>query len=324
MAKISRQIGTTSQLVDVLAQNSSSVTGAGLTGLAFGTSGLTCYYHRNTANASVAVTLATQTLGTWAAGGFIVVDGTNMPGLYQFGIPNAALASGADTVTFYFQGAANLAPIVLEIELTAVNNQSTGFGLVDASANVVQIAGSAVSTSTAQLGVNVVDLAGTASAGTAGYVGVDWGQVINKTTTNALTGTTISTSQTIATVTNQLTAAAIATGVWQDATAGDFTTASSIGKSLLNAFTVAGGSVFTTASLANVSLPAGGLDNIVIESGINLPQAISLIGAVCAGKSSGVDVGSPVFDGMGNSTTRVSATASSGNRSAVTLTPPSI
>jgi len=41
-------------------------------------------------------------------------------------------------------------------------------------------------------------------------------------------------SGTVTTVSNQLTAAAIATGVWQDATAGDFTTASSIGKSLFN------------------------------------------------------------------------------------------
>ncbi len=43
------------------------------------------------------------------------------------------------------------------------------------------------------------------------------------------TGNTI---PTVTTVTNQLTAAAIATGVWQDATAGDFTVASSIGKAL--------------------------------------------------------------------------------------------
>ncbi len=51
------------------------------------------------------------------------------------------------------------------------------------------------------------------------------------------------------------TAAAIATAVWQDATAGDFTTASSIGKSLYNAFT-SNTSVFTTAALANA--PTGG------------------------------------------------------------------
>src|SRR4029077_8566172 len=37
---------------------------------------------------------------------------------------------------------------------------------------------------------------------------------------------------TVTTVTNQLTAAAIATGVWQDAVAGDFTVASSVGKAL--------------------------------------------------------------------------------------------
>ena len=58
------------------------------------------------------------------------------------------------------------------------------------------------------------------------------------------------------TVTNQLTAAAIATGVWQDSTAGDFTAASSIGKSLGGAFTALGTSVYSTASLVNA--PTGG------------------------------------------------------------------
>jgi hypothetical protein len=46
---------------------------------------------------------------------------------------------------------------------------------------------------------------------------------------------------TVTTVTNQLTAAQIATGVWQDATAGDFTTASSIGKSVMNGVTLGTG-----------------------------------------------------------------------------------
>jgi len=54
---------------------------------------------------------------------------------------------------------------------------------------------------------------------------------------------------------SNLTAAQIATGVWQDANAGDFTTASSVGKSLYHAFT-AGTSVFTVAALANA--PSGG------------------------------------------------------------------
>jgi len=51
------------------------------------------------------------------------------------------------------------------------------------------------------------------------------------------------------------TAAQVATAVWQDATAGDFTVANSVGKSLYNAFT-ANTSVYTAAALANA--PTGG------------------------------------------------------------------
>jgi hypothetical protein len=158
MPKISRQVGATSQIVEVVAQSTaSSPAGLPLSGLVYNTSGLTCYYKRNSASADVAVTLATiATLGSFASGGFAAVDGANMIGLYEFHLPNAALASGADNVVFCFQGAANLAPLFLEIELTAINNQSTGFGLLNVSSNLVEIAGSAVSTSTAQLGVNVV------------------------------------------------------------------------------------------------------------------------------------------------------------------------
>jgi hypothetical protein len=50
------------------------------------------------------------------------------------------------------------------------------------------------------------------------------------------------------------TVSAIATAVWQDATAADFTTANSIGKSIYNAF-AANTSVFTTPALANA--PSG-------------------------------------------------------------------
>jgi len=116
--------GTTSKLIDVFIQDSSSTTGAGLTGLAFGSAGLTAYYYREGAAASVAITLATMTRGTWATGGFIVVDATNMPGLYQIGVPDAAFATGANSVVVMLKGAANMAPVVLEIELTVFDNQS--------------------------------------------------------------------------------------------------------------------------------------------------------------------------------------------------------
>lgn len=214
MAKLSIQAGATSQSVNIFIQNSSSTTGAGLTGLAYNSGSLIAYYTFTGANcAATAITLATlSTVGSaWATGGFKEIDSTHMPGLYRLDIPNAALAtSSGQSVTIYLSGATNMAPCVLEIELTAVNNQSTGFGLVDVSSNVVQIAGSAVSTSSAQLGVNLVNIAGSAVSTTTAQLGVNAVQVNGQTTSAAGTvtfpGTIASptniTAGTITTVTN--------------------------------------------------------------------------------------------------------------------------
>lgn len=109
--------GKTSKLVEIFIQDSSSTVGAGLTGLVFNSSSLTGYYYRSGAASAVSITLATMTAGTWATGGFVAVDGTNMPGLYQLGIPDAALATGASQVVIMLKGATNMAPVVLEIQL---------------------------------------------------------------------------------------------------------------------------------------------------------------------------------------------------------------
>ncbi|MGH8356229.1 MAG: hypothetical protein ACRESF_01935 [Pseudomonas sp.] len=106
----------------IFAQDSSSTVGAGLTGLVYNTSGLTAYYYRQDDASSTAITLATMTLGTWATGGLIVVDGTNMKGLYQLGLPSA-LFTALGSVTVYLQGATNLAPVVLEIQVVAFDPQ---------------------------------------------------------------------------------------------------------------------------------------------------------------------------------------------------------
>ena len=122
-------------------------------------------------------------------------------------------------------------------------------------------------------GVPLVDLKytlGTISPAAAGSVGIDWAQVANKTSTVGLTGTTVGT---VTTVTNQLTAAQIATGVWQDATAGDFTVASSIGKSLYtgnnvpgaaNGLFIAGSNAATTVNFTgNLSGSVGSVTGAV-------------------------------------------------------------
>jgi hypothetical protein len=119
--KDQRVKGSTSVILEIFIQDNSVTTGAGLTGLVHNSAGLTCYYHRNTAAAAVAVTLADMTVGTFTSSGFKAVDGTNMPGVYQLCIPDAAFATGADSVSVLLKGATNMAPVVLEIRLTGVD-----------------------------------------------------------------------------------------------------------------------------------------------------------------------------------------------------------
>lgn len=113
--------GATSRRVPVWLADSSSTTGAGLTGLAFNSAGLSCYYWRES-DANVGgtnVVLVTAARGTFASGGFVEKDAANLPGLYEFGIPDAALAAGAKWVKVMFKGATNLAPRVITIKLSA-------------------------------------------------------------------------------------------------------------------------------------------------------------------------------------------------------------
>lgn len=129
MAKLKIARSTTSKLVKIFLQDSSSSTGLGLTGLTNATAGLTCYYIREGDGAAVAIALVAGTLGTWSSGGFIQVDATNMPGVYELGLPNAVLSSGASTLVM-LRGATNLVPTLLEVELDAVNYQdAVRFGL---------------------------------------------------------------------------------------------------------------------------------------------------------------------------------------------------
>src|SRR4030065_940631 len=116
--------GTASKIIQIPIFDSSSTIGALLAGLVYNTASLTAYYNREgAAGAGTAITLTTATKGTWVAGGFIAVDGTSMPGWYELHIPDAALASGAKSVSIHLKGAANMVPVPILIELTAVSNQ---------------------------------------------------------------------------------------------------------------------------------------------------------------------------------------------------------
>lgn len=129
--KLIRATGATSQILQVFIADSSSTTGAGLTGLVFNSGGLTAYYHRDNDTTATAISLVTMTVGTFTSSGFKEIDSTNMPGWYQFCPPNAALAGGAKSVGFMLKGATDMAPLPIEIDLAtsvdvaSINNQTT-------------------------------------------------------------------------------------------------------------------------------------------------------------------------------------------------------
>lgn len=115
--------GTTSKKIKIFIQDSTQSNGNGLTGLLFNTSGLIWYYIKDGDSSTTQVTLATASLGTFTSGGFIVVDGTNMPGVYEIGIPNAALSGG--TCHMMLSGAANMVPVLIEIQTDNVPAATT-------------------------------------------------------------------------------------------------------------------------------------------------------------------------------------------------------
>src|SRR3990167_1239820 len=120
---------STSKIIQFPIFDSSSTTGSLLAGLVFNSAGLTAYYNREgAAGAATAITLVTATKGTWTSSGFVAVDGANMPGWYELHIPNAALASGAKSVSIHLKGATNMVPVPILIELTATSNQDAAAG----------------------------------------------------------------------------------------------------------------------------------------------------------------------------------------------------
>jgi hypothetical protein len=129
------EAGATDQTIDVFIQDSSSTTGAGLTGLVFNTASLTCYYRKGATGTPTTLTLATQTVGgAHTDGGFVAVDGTNCPGQYRLDLSDTIVAT-APYATLYLRGAANMVPCVVEIEVGNAPSNALQIGGQTASAS---------------------------------------------------------------------------------------------------------------------------------------------------------------------------------------------
>lgn len=112
--------GTTAKTLTVFVYDASQAAPTGLAGLTHATAGLTCRYKRSGDSTSTAVPLVGGTLGTWTSGKFMAIPG--MPGLYEFDVPNEALASG-EHVDILFAGAADMWCPPVKIELDALDYQ---------------------------------------------------------------------------------------------------------------------------------------------------------------------------------------------------------
>lgn len=100
--------GTTSKIIEVMIR--SETTGQGVTGLAHGS--VTASYCRE-GGTRTAITLASGTVGdAYSSGKWAQVDSTNTPGLYQLHLPNAALASGAASVSIFLKAAGTIDKVV--------------------------------------------------------------------------------------------------------------------------------------------------------------------------------------------------------------------
>lgn len=121
MSKLNIAKGSTSQILEIFIQDSSSAAGSGLPNLNFNSAGLQCYYHRNTSASVVQLSLASGIVGTFVPSGFVAVDNTKMPGFYQICLPDSAYATGANSVAAVVRGAASMLAVPMEIQLSDAN-----------------------------------------------------------------------------------------------------------------------------------------------------------------------------------------------------------
>lgn len=320
---------------------------AGLTGLVYNTSGLTLYYSRAGQASDVAVSLVTATVGTFTSSGFKEVDATNMPGLYEIGIPNAAL-TGAVSVAFVLRGAANMDDTPFMFELDAVNYQSatafiTGVNslapptnwnleVIDGSGRVDVSKVGGTSQTARDLGASVLLSPGTGTGQldiTSGVVKANLVQILSTALTETVGGYLAAAFKKLFdVVTPVLTAASVnqtgdAYGRVGAAGAGLTALGDTRIANLDAAVTsraVTGDAMALTPGERN-SVADALLDRVnAIETSFTVRQSLRILSAALAGKLSGAAGTTVTIRNVGDSKDRVVATVdSSGNRTSITL-----
>lgn len=280
--KLARKHGSTSVILNIFIADSTSTSGAGLTGLVFNSAGLTAYYYRELATTPVAISLVTMTLGTFTSGGFKEIDATNMPGWYQFCPPNLAFDNGSYSVCFHLKGATNMVPLPIEIDLESqvsltdiAGHEVTATGAVAfpnaTLASTTNITAGTVTTVSGNVNGSVGSVVG-AVASVSGNVGGNVTGSVGSVATGGISSASFAAGAITAAAiaTGALTAAkfasdfftAIAAGVWDALTSG-ISTVGSIGKLIVDNINVA---LSTLATATNLAAAKTVLDAVVLDT----------------------------------------------------------
>lgn len=306
MAKLAIKKASTDVTVYLFIQASNVTTGAGLTGLTFETANLVASYVRPGA-ARAALTLATLAAADSAHsdGGFKEVDATNMPGIYRLDLPDAVCATGVNSAVVMLKGAANMAPVVLEVQLVSYDpNDGVRLGITALPNAAADAAGGLPISDAggldldAQIGTDIdAILADTGtdgvllSAGTgAKQISLSSGAVLLQATQTGVTIPTVTTLTNLPAITeNWLTAA----GVKADA---------------------------VTKIQAGLATPTSVLA-ATVEGTYSVQEVLRIMVSALAGKVSGGGTTTITFRDLSDTLNMIAATVdANGNRSGVTIT----
>jgi hypothetical protein len=120
--KISRAVGTVSEVLSLFIQDATVTTGAGLANIV--ASSVSFGWMRNDQAAVSSGTCSSgATLGTFTVSSLTQASSSLALGWYQFGVPNGVFTSGRSAFVHLY-GAPSMAPLPIEIELTKLDNQT--------------------------------------------------------------------------------------------------------------------------------------------------------------------------------------------------------
>lgn len=157
--KISRQVGTVSEILNIFVNDVTVSTGAGLANIV--ASSVKFGWLRNDqATISSGTCSSGGTLGTYSVSSFTQTNSTSTLGWYQFGVPNGIFTSGRSAL-LHLYGAPNMVPVPIEIELTGWDNQTA----LSAQA-VSTVSGGVRVSSSVMVSSNVVQMNGVTVIGT--------------------------------------------------------------------------------------------------------------------------------------------------------------